>query len=112
MVNTPSTTCTENGAKTFDKTGSKVLDLFSRGGSYRSRSETDARNLFIEAFDEDPLLALKTLFHIRDVRGGKGERNFARIALKWLATEHPDLFIKNIPNIVEFGRFDDLFCVF
>lgn len=112
MTSTPRTTLTENGAKTLDQSGSKLVDLFSKGASYRSRSDADVIKLFDDAFDTDALLALKTLFYIRDVRGGQGERRFFRVVLKWLAKNHPDTFVRNFENITEFGRWDDLFEAF
>jgi len=112
MTSTPRTKLTENGAKTLDQSGSKLVDLFSKGASYRSRSDVDVIKLFDDAFDTDALLALKTLFYIRDVRGGQGERRFFRVVLKWLAKNHPDTFVRNFQNIADFGRFDDLFEAF
>lgn len=64
-------TYTENGGVTRKTTESKVLDMFAVGGAYRSRSDEDVILLFKNAFEEDPDLAMKCLFYIRDVRGGK-----------------------------------------
>lgn len=64
-------TFTENGAITRKSTLNKVLDMFAMGGAYRKRSETDCINLFLDAFNEDETLALKCLFYLRDIRGGK-----------------------------------------
>jgi hypothetical protein len=47
-------------------------------------------------------------FHIRDCRGGKGEREIGRRCLIWLFIKHPDLFSKVINLIPEYGRWDDL----
>ena len=102
---------TENGAIALKSTGSKVYDLFAFGGAYRSRSKEDCILLFKEAFEEDPNLALKTLFYLRDCRGGQGERRFFRLCLNWLANEQPAAVIKNIQYIPMVGRWDDLFCL-
>lgn len=69
-------TRTENGAvahkKILDESGKeKVLELFGLGAAYRSRSDNDCILLFKRAYEEDPDLAMKCLFYIRDIRGGK-----------------------------------------
>lgn len=62
---------TENLGITHKSTLNKVLDMFAMGGSMRNRSEDDIIAMFAAAYDEDLTLALKCLFYLRDVRGGK-----------------------------------------
>ena len=62
---------TENGAIKRNTTKSDLLDMFAMGGACRSRSEEDIIVMFDNAFKEDEVLALKCLFYLRDVRGGK-----------------------------------------
>lgn len=100
---------TENGALTFTSTGNSVLDLFSMGGALRSRDEADIKNLVRKAINDEPLLAVKCIFYLRDIRSGQGERRFFRIALKVLEEEFSSIFEKNIENVPEYGRWDDLF---
>lgn len=64
-------TLTENGGVTHKTTNSAVLDMFGIGGAYRKRSDEDVILLFKNAFEENPLLAMKCLFYLRDIRGGK-----------------------------------------
>ena len=101
-------TCTENGAFAYKSTNSYVLDLFSQGGAYRNNSEKDIFTLFSKAFSENPLLAMKTLFYIRDIKLGQGERRFFRTSIKHLALHNKESLKKNIHLIPEFGRYDDL----
>ena len=64
-------TLTENLAVTYKSSLNAVLDLFGMGASYRKRSDSDCVVLFKKAFAEDPVLAMKCLFYIRDIDGGK-----------------------------------------
>ena len=47
-------------------------------------------------------------FHLRDCRGGKGERELGRKALTWLFINFPDTFEKISYLIPEYGRWDDM----
>ena len=64
-------TYTENGAVTHKTTKSDLLDMFAMGAAYRTRSDEDVILMFQKAYKENPVYALKCLFYIRDVRGGK-----------------------------------------
>ena len=108
MVKNDNLTYTENGGVTRKTTESKVLDMFAVGGAYRQRSDEDVMLLFKNAFEENPDLAMKCLFYLRDVRGGQGERRFFRVAYRWLCRNYPTIAIKNLNNISEYGRWDDL----
>ncbi|SDX95083.1 DUF2828 family protein [Thermoactinomyces sp. DSM 45892] len=99
---------TANGAVSYRSTESTVLDLFSMGGAYRQRNDTDIKMLFSQAYAEDKLLTMKTLFYLRDIRGGQGERRFFRLSLEHLALHDRDVLLKNLHLIPKFGRWDDL----
>lgn len=101
-------TTTENGAVTHETSRSHLLDFFALAGAMRNRSEQDIMQLFSKAFAENPLYAMKALFYMRDIREGNGERRLFRVCTKWLATNAPQVLIKNLPHIAEYGRWDDL----
>ena len=64
-------TRTENGAITHKTTESALLDMFAMGGAMRQRSIGDITLMFKKAYQENPKYALKCLFYLRDIRGGK-----------------------------------------
>lgn len=101
-------TYTENGAVTYLTTGSDCLDLFATIGALRGASEDEIIKRFSRAYAENPDLAMKTLFFARDIRGGLGERRVFRIVFNYLAENEPEAVKKNIANVAEYGRFDDL----
>lgn len=104
-------TLTENGSIAHKSTLNAILDMFASAGAYRSRSDEDCILLFKKAYAEDPELALKCLFWVRDCRGGAAERRFFRVCLKWLAKQDKDAVVRNFSYIVELGRFDDFYCL-
>ena len=101
-------TTTENGALAYKTTQSAVLDLFSQGGAMRNRSDSDIVSLFSKAYAENAELAMKTLFYLRDIREGQGERKFFRLSLQHLAVHNKESLVKNLHLIPAFGRWDDL----
>lgn len=109
LKNATNVAWTENGARAFKTTQSAVLDLFAQGGALRERKEADIISLFTKAYAEDKLLAMKTLFYLRDVRGGQGERRTFRTIVRYMANNHTDSMSKNISLFPIFGRWDDLY---
>ena len=99
---------TDNGAVTYASTTSDCLDLFATAGALRNADDSEIVERFIRAFAEDRDLAMKTLFFARDIRGGLGERKFFRVIMKFLAQNYPETVRKNIANIAEYGRYDDI----
>ncbi len=108
LKNESAKTRTENGAAALTTTDSDCLDLFASAGALRDADETRIINLFTRAYAENRDLAMKILFYARDIRGGLGERELFRTALRYLANAHSDSVIKNLRCIPEYGRFDDL----
>ena len=103
---------TENGQTALNTTFDACLDLFSTIGALRSRSDAEITSKFAKAYGEDPLVAMKMVFYARDIEQGLGERRVFRTILTYLANAHTEDVEANIENIVKYGRFDDLYCLF
>lgn len=101
-------TYTANGADAWATTGNACVDFFSAVGTFRNTSEKNIVNSFYRAFMEDKDRAMKILFYGRDIREGLGERKVFRAVLSFLSRNYPESVIKNIPYILEMGRWDDL----
>ena len=110
IENKQNVTTTENGAVALKSTLKYTVDFFGLGAALRTREDDDVISLFSKAFAEDPLVAVKTLFYTRDARSGQGERKTFRTIFNWLSKEYPEVAVKNLKNVVEFGRWDDLYC--
>lgn len=97
-------TLTQNGALAFGTTGNSNLDFFSIKGSMQGQEE-ELKKHFVEALEEDPILATCNLLHLRDIKGGLGQRDTFREAL----TALPEVLVEAILEaITEIGRWDDL----
>lgn len=101
-------TSTENGATAYKSTLDAVYDMFAFGGAYRSKTDMDCQLLFKKAYNEDPVLAIKCLFYLRDILQGQGERRFFRTCYQWLAKNDKEMALRNLQHIAEYGRYDDL----
>ena len=71
LIDTANIGYTENGAIKRNTTKSDLLDMFAMGAAMRNRPDSDVILMFRKAFAENPVYALKCLFYIRDIRGGK-----------------------------------------
>lgn len=105
---------TENGALGYKTTGKNLLDLHFSISSLRNASEEEIIRKFIDAFCEEPILAIKWLFYCRDIRKGIGERRTIRILFNFL---FDSLFTYEVQEdllklIAEYGRWDDLLEIF
>jgi hypothetical protein len=77
----------------------------------RNQPDEEFIKLFRNSYGADALDAMKTLFYIRDVRGGAGERAKFRATIAAAANEpsRRESVRTNIESIPFFGRWDDLF---
>ena len=48
------------------------------------------------------------VFHLRDCRGGKGERYLGVLAMQWLFLSYPKRFMQIARHVPNYGRWDDL----
>lgn len=101
-------TYTENDAVTYISTMSDCLDLFATIGALRNAENSVIISRFRKAYAEDADMAMKILFFVRDIRGGLGERRVFKAIINWLSVNEPESVRKNISNISEYGRYDDL----
>lgn len=100
---------TENGALGFRTSGKELLDLHFKTSSLRNATNEQICKLFVKAYYEDKLTALKWLFYLRDVRGGLGERRSFRVIFEYLAYNETEIAKRLIDLVPEYGRWDDLF---
>ena len=105
---------TENGARTHIASGSKLVDFFDAMGGKR-HAPLEILPYFDAAWDEDPLNAMKLVFHLRNPRGGLGERRVFDVLVKHLlesSCPHKRMAISaNIHLMAKYGRWDDLLIV-
>ena len=112
------TTINKKGAKQSPNLGNPVYEFISKAGSFSANTfyagPQNKGEQFLLAFNYNPEMAIKALFWLRDPRGGAGQRKLFREILsnvdatttlvRWLQA--------NVPNVVEYGRWDDVFSLF
>jgi hypothetical protein len=99
-------TVTENGAGAFSSTGSANLDFFS--SVVRDTPPAKVVELFKAAYLENPHLALKVLFNLRDcIKNGKQEKRVSFDALHFLKSWKPKTFLKNLHGFLNHGCYKD-----
>jgi hypothetical protein len=101
-----SLTLTENLSFTHSTTKSECLNLFF-DVLQRTRKSVIESHLHA-AWHEDPLLTLKIIFHLRDIRKGKGARKEFYHCMLWLYNNHFPTFKKNLHNVARHGYWKDL----
>ena len=74
LENTENMVETSNGMGALGTTLNECVNLFFQIGAMRGKSKKALLHLFSKAYNENPLVATKVLFWVRDVRGGAGER--------------------------------------
>lgn len=99
---------TENGAVGYATTGKELLDLNFAVASLRKASEQEIIDKFIDAYYENPMLAMKWLFYASDVREGLGERRLFRVIMNYLVKQHTDIALAVLKLIPEYSRWDNL----
>lgn len=82
------------------------LSLFFKG--VRGLNHPRLYEYLRKSADENLIDTFLLVFHIRDCRGGKGERDLGRRALVWLFLNYPEEFSLVAHLIPEYGRWDDL----
>ena len=102
---------TENGAVGYKTTLEPLVDLNFKVSALRNKSEEYIVKEFIKAYYSFPKYAVKYLFFLRDITEGLGERRTFRICLQYLAESHPDITLKILKLIPEYGRYDDYLCL-
>ena len=90
-------TRTENGAVAIKSTGDKCLDFFGTCGALRDADDIRVQRIFADAYAEDPLIATRILFYLRDITEGCGERKVFRNLINYCAVHHLEILLAVLP---------------
>lgn len=108
-------TLTENGALAYASSGKELLDFNFHISNLRDMDEDEVAKAFFKAlYEEGPVVAIKYLFYVGDVREGLGERRTFRLVFNKLAVYYPELIAPLVKLIPEYHRWDYLvdLCVY
>lgn len=97
---------TENGAISLglDAVDPRVAFFFKM---VRNTSEDTVKLLLAKSWESSPLDTAKLIFHLRDCRGGKGEKKLFHQCLSWLLEHHPEVLSKNLDSVPFYGSYKD-----
>ena len=99
---------TENGATGYSTSDQNLVDLnFVVPARHKNVSPVELEK-FVQALNEDTVLAVKWLFYLRDVREGLGERDSFIKLFKTLWLADPVSAGKVVKLIPEYGRWKDV----
>ena len=99
---------TQNGALTYSSSGDACVDLFSKIGTLRNKTEHEIVSLFDAAFKENSEYALRMLAYARDIRDGLGEKKVYRTVARKLLDSGANLDVF-ADMTIEFGSWKDIF---
>lgn len=68
--------------------------------------------LLEECWKVSPLDTLRLMFHIRDCRGGKGEKKIFYASCRWLMRNHPHVLRRVTGHIPHYGSWKDMLQIF
>ena len=87
----------ENGGLAYTTTGSECLNLFTQ--PVRDTHVETLEVMLDKAWMEDPRLTVALIMHLRDCRGGKGEKHLGVHAMLWLRSKFPRTFVQNVSKV-------------
>lgn len=106
-------TVTTNGDKSYKSSLSGLCDLMFKGPNEKDKMMiVENYRMFLEAFYESPVDAIRLLFYIRDCRGGQGTKAFFRNVMLCLSCYKPEIACQIIKYIPEYGSWDDVIYLF
>lgn len=106
IIDLTNVTITENGDKAYKSSMNALVDLYYK--SLRNVNEDELRSLFKAAYEENAYLTRRMIAYIRDIRGGKGERDIGKVLLDELAKRDIEGLRNNgIKYFDTYGRWDD-----
>jgi len=89
-----------------------LLNFFAKAGFLREEKTEEIINIFMAAYEKEPVSAMKLLFYTRDKQEGLGERRIFRVIINHLGKINSPYLQVNINLISNFGRWDDLYSLF
>lgn len=95
------------GADVWDRTGSALVDYSV--GAVRGASAESINKILAVCEEEGVAMALVMAFHVRNIRGGKGERQVFKDTIRALYSKYPELILDILDLVPRFGCWDDLF---